>query len=106
MVVVPTAAVGASGVIKKYPKIIRLDWPCTDMDKHLHKSPEGQPPVFKIIEAKLNEQLAPQNKKVILYVDKTPVSTDELMFKCIAALTSVSDSYVERGEGKDNIPLT
>lgn len=104
MVVVPTAAVGASGVIKKYPKIIRLDWPCKDMDKHLRKSPEGQPPVFKIIEAKLNEQLEPQNKKVILFVDRTPVPADELMFKCIAALTSVSDSYVERGEGKGIIP--
>ncbi|RSM18594.1 hypothetical protein CDV31_002523 [Fusarium ambrosium] len=99
MVVVPTAAVGASSVMKKYPQIIRLHWPCTDMGKHLHKSPEGQPPVFKIIEAALNEQLAPQSKSVILYVDKTPLPTDSPGFKCFASLKSVSDSYVERGEG-------
>ncbi|KAJ4196452.1 hypothetical protein NW767_005147 [Fusarium falciforme] len=99
MIVVPTAAVGASSVTKKYPKIIRLHWPCSEPGKPLPKAPEGQTPVLKTIENILNEQLAPQSKKVILHVDKTPAPADQPVFKCFAQLKSVPDSYIERGEG-------
>ncbi|KAJ4173450.1 hypothetical protein NW754_012453 [Fusarium falciforme] len=86
MIVVPTAAVGASSVTKKYPKIIRLHWPCSEPGKPLPKAPEGQTPVLKTIENILNEQLAPQSKKVILHVDKTPAPADQPVFKCFAQL--------------------
>ncbi|KAL6357735.1 hypothetical protein LRP88_07908 [Fusarium phalaenopsidis] len=66
MIVVPTAAVGASSVTKKYPKIIRLHWPCSEPGKPLPKAPEGQTPVLKTIEAILNEQLAPQSSLFFL----------------------------------------
>ncbi|KAJ4311729.1 hypothetical protein N0V84_010295 [Fusarium piperis] len=101
MVVVPTAAVGASGVTKKYPRIIRLHWPCSESGKHLQKTPEGQAPVLKAIEAILNEELAAQSKKVIVHVDKTPAPSDQAVFKCFAQLTPVPDSYIERSEGRE-----
>ncbi|KAM0437472.1 hypothetical protein ACHAPT_001834 [Fusarium lateritium] len=99
LVVVPTAAVGASGVKRKYPKIIRLHWPLPEPGKHLPKTPEGQTPVLKTLETVLNEQLAPLSKKVIVHIDKTPVPDGQGTFKCFAQLDSIRNSYVERGEG-------
>lgn len=103
MVVVPTAAVGASGVTKKYPKIIRLHWPCSEPGKQLPKTPEGQESVLKTIQDILNRELAPQSKEVIVHVDKAPAPVDQPVFKCFAQLKSVQDSYIEKGEGKNNL---
>ncbi|KAJ3537754.1 hypothetical protein NM208_g6187 [Fusarium decemcellulare] len=102
VVVVPTAAVGASAVNKKYPQIIRFQWPDREVkvDGKVRKESEKDTKMYMgAVKSTLNQQLVAFEKQVISYSEQPPAEGQSPMFKCSARLDSVKNSYVERGEG-------
>ncbi|KAM0215898.1 hypothetical protein ACHAQI_002997 [Fusarium lateritium] len=92
VVVVPTAATGSSAVTKKYPKIIRFEiLDAAIRATELPKDSKGCP-TFK------DHVQNPEEQHVIFKAHMHDQS-QPMMFKCLANLDKVENSYVERSEG-------
>jgi hypothetical protein len=93
VVIVPTAATGSSAVTKKYPKIIRFEMLDTVIrTTELPKDSKGYP-TFK-------DHLQNPEEQQIIFKAQMHDQSQPMMFKCLANLDKVEDSYVERSEGE------
>ncbi|CAJ0546368.1 Ff.00g098410.m01.CDS01 [Fusarium sp. VM40] len=92
VVIVPTAATGSSAVTKKYPKIIRFEMLDTVIrTTELPKDSKGYP-TFK-------DHLQNPEEQQVIFKAQVHDQSQPMMFKCLANLDKVEDSYVERSEG-------
>ncbi|KAK7409077.1 hypothetical protein QQX98_008738 [Neonectria punicea] len=104
VVIVPTGATVASAALKDRPEIIHFKWPDRDADESLGGQvatpmvKDGKATYLSVLQAALDQLLAPYDKKVIVYSDEAQAADPSLKFKCSATRTSTLDVN-EKAEG-------
>jgi hypothetical protein len=93
VVIVPTAATGSSTVTKKYPKIIRFEMLDTVIRTTELPKDSKEHPTFK-------DHLQNPEEQQVIFKAQMHDQSQPMMFKCLANLDKVEDSYVERSEGE------
>ncbi|KAF4977620.1 hypothetical protein FZEAL_5881 [Fusarium zealandicum] len=102
VLIVPTAATGASAAKKRYPQIIRFSWPDREVDDqgHVRRETDKDASMYlAAVKTTLNQQLVAYYKQVIVYTREEQAQGQPPMFNLSANNTSASESHVERGQG-------
>ena len=108
VIIIPTAATGASGT-REEPQRILFKWPAGKADDNLQgevgrESDKKNETYLSVFETVFNQRLEPFKKKVIVYDDKVKTAQDSSPFKCTAkcstGLMNFAGKNATKGEAR------